>query len=346
MNSKSNFLTKLEQMVETEKFETVLEYAYNAEDRDLDLYETLKFILERKTPYYKRKMIKNCLSEPYSKWFETLFKYEKEWETNKYFKAKNPELDQLDREDIFEDRFYEAMSKYPYEQLMDFFVNLAVVEHKDDYKFDAVSPYLYPIFGSDFRASVLYHIVLELMKRGEFVEALSLVDTTTYFWEMYDMIDLEDDVANNWKKLLPCLEELPKHFQNIILKKYVMQSIEDVLALSKENEIAAKYLWNAIGENLLRLKGDYNEMKKAVNRIKDEGYTLSEIYSNASEYISKRMTEQICYDEEDNREYYDGVIDKSDYLWRYDEEYVSVYGFTSDHNYELSSKVLKEICEN
>ena len=46
--------------------------------------------------------------------------------------------------------------------------------------------------------------------------------------------------------------------------------------------------------------------------------------------------DNISYDEEDNSQYYDEVIDKVAYLWRYDEEYVSVYGFTSDHNYELS----------
>ena len=174
MNSKSNFLTKLEQIIETEKFETVLEYAHDAEDRDLDLYETLKFILERKTPYYKRKMIKNCLSKPYSKWFEALFKYEREWEINKYFNAKNPELDEIDRQDIFEERIYEATKKYSYSERVDFFVNLALVDHKDDHKFDAVSPYLYPIYGSDFRASVMYYIVIELMKQGEYVEALHI----------------------------------------------------------------------------------------------------------------------------------------------------------------------------
>ena len=161
---------------------------------------------------------------------------------------------------------------------------------------------------------------------------------------MDNLLQVEEEVTSDWKKILPFLNELPKHFYNIVLKLYLMESLDSVFVLSRENKTAAEYLWNAIGENLLRLKGDYSEMKIAVDRIKDEAYTLSEIYSNVSKYISKRMTGQICYDIEDNREYRE-VINRLDYLFDYGCEYQNVFGFVSDHDYDLTNTVLKEVCE-
>ena len=81
MTGYCEFLENIDEIIATQKFEDVLEIAYEAimnsydasNSRKIYLKDALETILEKKTPYFRKKMMKNCFKKPYSKWLEVAY---------------------------------------------------------------------------------------------------------------------------------------------------------------------------------------------------------------------------------------------------------------------------------
>lgn len=288
---KSKFVKKLEEKIKTEKFETVLEYAYNADERDISLVDTLEFILERKTPYYKRKMIKNCLSKPYSDWFDALYSLEFKNEYDKWDRAIKPNLTEEEREWIAGNRIGSAIfAKYSMPEILEFFSELFMdwLKNSSSYDYaDTIGVYASKLFDDDIVISIAKAFLDKLLKKDPY-DAFDFVKLNDWGW--FEEDDAEEILRDYWKSFIPYYDSLEKSEQKIIINQLVKKPIDIILTMFNESGLNINYFWSFVGEYLLKTKGDLCEINRTIEFLRLKGYTLAEINENVLEYISKRMT--------------------------------------------------------